>query len=457
MKLGRIIFLSLLVLSQIRGQELHIVLPDTAIHVTDVRRVLPALQDALRSSGNRGQLGTVYQLHTVSMDSSLADLILRFREDSIPVPLPDTLVVFDEKGRPLPQLASFLQGRWIKPERYLYSGGHPGWQVRSRSYFRSRNGYGIRYDVRDVSHQTVQILAGYDSQGTRGGELVGEIALDLPNFLGTLRYLQIHWRRLSAVTQMIELAYTEPRLPLLPVGSHLAFRQALRDTLYLERDVKVQLTSLPGQKWNTAIGVGTRILNVTGHGNLQGLKSYRQQSINLSLQRQTFDRPVNSARGWQFQLFLEGGTLSGAHIRSRAALARLELRLGGVWAPSRVTFAQEIQAIGILTANYSPQISEYGQFGGGKTLRGYQEDQFLSPWGVISRSELRIPMGTAARWHLFMDNGRLAEVPWLASVGFGFVLDAGRELIQLDLAWNREDSFRGAKVHLRLIGLLAGE
>jgi hypothetical protein len=440
-----------------QSQELHIVLPDTTIHVNDVRRVLPALQESLRSLGNRGQLGTIYQLQVVSMDSSLANLSLHFRDATIPVPIPDTLVVFDEKGRGLPQLASFLHGSGIVPGSYLHSGERPGWQVSSRSYFRSEKGYGIRYDVHDVSNQTVQILAGYDRQGSRTGELVGEIALDLPNFLGTLRYLQIHWRRLSAVTQTIRLAYTEPRLPLLPVGSHLAFRQALRDTLYLERDFKVQLTSLPGQQWNTAIGIGTRILHVTDHGNEQGLNSYHQQSINLSLQRQTFDRPTNPVRGWQFRLFLEGGTLSGVHLDSRAALAQFELRLGAVWSPSRVTLAQEIRTVGILAANYSPQVSEYGQFGGGASLRGYQEDQFLSPWGIVSRSELRLPAGTTSRWHLFMDNGRLAEVPWLASVGFGFVLHAGRELIQLDLAWNREDSFRGAKIHLRLIGLLAGE
>jgi outer membrane protein assembly factor BamA len=394
------------------------------------------------------------------MDSSMANLSLRFREDSIPVPPPDTLVVFDEGGRELPQLSSFLQGSGITRGRYLHSGERPGWQVWSRSYFRTENGYGIRYDVRDVSNQTVQILAGYDRQDSRAGELVGEIALDLPNFLGTLRYLQIHWRRLSAVTQTIRLAYTEPSLPFLPVGSHLAFRQALRDTLYLERDFKVQLTSLPGQQWITAIGVGTRILHVTGHGNAQGLKSYRQQSINLSLQRQTFDRsanPVRPVRGWQFRLFLEGGTLSGTHIDSKAALAQLELRLGAVWTPSRITLAQEIRTVRILGVNYSPQVSEYGQFGGGASLRGYQEDQFLSPWGIVSRSELRMPAGTTSRWHLFMDNGWLAEVPWLASVGFGFVLHAGREQIQLDLAWNKEDSFRGAKIHLRLIGLLAGE
>ncbi|MFC1484046.1 hypothetical protein ACFL6Q_03220, partial [Candidatus Neomarinimicrobiota bacterium] len=336
-------------------------LPDTAIHVTDVRHVLPALQESLRSSGNRGQLGTVYRLEVVSMDSSMTNLSLRFCEDSISVPLPDTLVVFDEKGRGLPQLSSYLQGTWNTPRRSLQSGGRPGWQVWNKTYFRTENGYGIRFDVRDVSNQTVQILAGYDRQGSRAGELVGEIALDLPNFLGTLRYLQIHWRRLSAVTQTIRLAYTEPRLPLLPVGSHLAFRQALRDTLYLERDFKIQLTSLPGQQWNTAIGVGTRILHVTGHGNAQGLKSYRQQSINLSLQRQTFDRPANPVRGWQFRLFLEGGTLSGTHIDSKAALAQLELRLGAVWTPSRITLAQEIRTVRILGVNYSPQVSEYGQ------------------------------------------------------------------------------------------------
>lgn len=458
MKHGWIIILGgLLGLSQVFAQELHLVLPDTAIHVTDAGRALPALERALRSAGLRGQLGTAYRLQSISMDSSLTDIVLRFHEESVSIPLPDTMIITDEQGRGLPHLEPYLQGVRNAHVSYLYSGERPGWQIGEKTYFRSDNGYGIRYDMRDISNQTVQVIAGYDRQGAERGELVGEIALDLPNFLGTLRYLHIYWRRLSDVTQSMKFAYSEPRLPILPVGGQLAFRQALRDTMYIERHIKVQLTSTPDQEWNTAIGVGSRTLHVTDHGIAQGLRSYQQHSINLSLQRQTYDHPANPVKGWQFALDCECGTLSGIAINSQAALAQFEMQVGAVWTPSKITFAQEIQATGIVPWYYSPQISEYGRFGGGKSLRGYREDQFLTPWGIVSRTEFRLPAGTAARWHLFIDNGHLAGIPWLMSLGTGVVLRADRELIQLDLAWNREDSFRSAKLHLRLIGLLAGD
>ena len=447
----------------LRSQVVEVVLPDTVLRVPSIQEVIPVLTDRLVNEGYRGRLGSVYRLERAVLgEESEVRLNLNFRGEGVPVPPPDTVVAHDSEGAGQPELITFLRVADPPPGGFLPSAGQPAWRVVRKSYFGREEGYGILYNLEDVSRKTVQVLAAYDEQGDRAGlsggqtgRLVGEVILDLPNFMGTLRYLRVHWRRLSPVTQTINLAYAEPRLPLLPLGAQVSFYQDLRDTLYLQRDVKVQMTSLPEQGWSAALGVGMRNLQVTPHGRNRGLVPYHLRNVNLALQRQTLDHPVNPSRGFRVSLALEGGTVTGVGVSPRAALGRGQLKATWVGSIARLTLAQEVQAMGLASFDFTPQLADFGRFGGSATLRGYRENQFLAPWGAVSRTELRFRTSPATRLHLFLDAGRLAEVDWLAAAGVGLVLRAGQNLIQLDFAWNRDDIFRTGKIHLRLVNFLS--
>ncbi len=456
MRLPFLILLCGCLVPPLRGQAAKVVLPDTTLLVSSIPQVTSVLTDRLVSEGRRGRLGSVYRLESVVMgkwpDSSLT---LKYQGGDIPVPPPDTIVAHNGAGVGLPNLVTFLRVAAPPPGGSLQSASRPAWRVKEKSYFSRGEGYGVRYSLEDVSRKTVQVLAAYDEQGGPAGRLVGEITLDLPNFLSTLRYLHVHWRRLNPATQTIDLVYAEPRLPLLPLGARVLFSQDLRDTLYLQRDVKVQLTSLPAQGWSAALGVGMRNLQVTTRGQGRGLVPYRFRNINLSLERQTLDHPANPSRGYRLRLALEGGTVTGVEVSPQAALGRGRLDATWVGSIARLTLAQEVRALGLATLEFRPQQADFGRFGGSATLRGYREDQFLVPWGVVSRTELRFRTGPASRTHLFLDTGFLTGVDRLAAVGFGLLLKAGQNLIQIDLAWSREDNFRTGKVHLRLVNFLS--
>ena len=457
MRLPVIILLCSCLVPPLRGQVVKVVLPDTVLLVSSIPQVTPVLTDRLVSEGCQGRLGVVYRLESVVMEKwSDSSLTLKYHGEDIPVPPPDTIVAVNGEGTGLPNLVTFLRVAAPPQGGFLQSASRPAWRVVDKSYFSRGEGYGIRYRLEDVSRKTVQVLAAYDEQGDPpAGGLVGEITLDLPNFLGTLRYLHVHWRRLNPATQTIDLAYTEPRLPLLPLGGQVSFSQDLRDTLYLQRDVKVQLVSLPAQGWSAAFGVGMRNLQVTPHGRDRGLVPYRFRNVNLSLERQTLDHPVNPSRGYRVSVALEGGTVAGVDVSPRAALGRG--RLKATWAGSiaRLTLAQDVQIMSLAALEFTPQLADFGRFGGSATLRGYREDQFLVPWGVVSRTELRFRTGPATRIHFFLDAGCLAGFDRLAAVGIGLLLKAGQNLIQIDLAWNRDDEFRTGKVHLRLVNFLS--
>ena len=438
------------------AQSVEVILPDTTYRVDSPRQVRSLLTARLASAGTAGSLGSIYRLRALDWNSApIQGLQAQFDVVASAVPPPDTVVVRDHQGVGYPQLAALLRAANPAPSSYLFSAGRPTWQVRDRRYFGHGSGYGVLYDLVDVAPKTVQVLAGYDPPGNGSGGLVGEVTLELPNFLGALRFLRIHWRRLSQVTQTIDLSYSEPWLPLVPLGAQLAFTQDLRDTLYIQRGMTVLLTSLPGQDWSVALGAGLRNLNVLPHGTAAGLVSHRRRQLEISIQRQTLDHPANPSAGFHLGLTGRGGSLAGPKISPRAALGRVTLRATVVRSRVRLTWAQDIAVSGLLATRYTPQLPDFIPFGGSLTLRGYREDQFLVPWGVSSRTELRYRTGATSRLHLFADAAWLTDHGVLAAGGLGFLIQLGQNLLQLDLAWNGSDNFRTGKVHIRLINFIS--
>lgn len=442
----------------LHGQGADLVLPDTTLSVASPDELHSSVARRLAREGVRGELGTVYHLQALGWNPGRdGKLRLVFSQAVAAVPPPDTVIVRDDTGRMLPSLSTILGAADPRSGSILNSASQPALRVNRRAYYRHGAGYGVLYDVKDVSQKRLQLLAAYDRPEGQPGQVVGEVMMDLPNLFGTLRYLHIELRRLSPATQTINLAYAEPRLPLLPMGGQIKFLQDLRDTLYVQRDLKVQLTSPPGPGWHWAAGIGQRDLRVSSHGREQGLVPYRLQNMNLSLYRLTYDEPFNPREGYRVTLDLEGGTLVGEQIGPQATLSRGQLEVEGVISRASLTLAQQVQAMGLFATDYEPQPADMGRFGGSASLRGYREDQFFAPWGVVSRTELRYRTGTFSRLHLFTDLAALPDRRVLAAAGVGLVLRAGQNLIQVDFAWNRADDFHTGKVHLRVVNFLTVE
>lgn len=439
------------------ARQIRLVLPDTTLNAASGAAVKPILESELARKAAQGRLGLVFVLEGRANDSGDgSNTILKFGTAHRPVPPADTLIVADTSGRAIRGLERLL--RTVDPTRqaHLTSNGRAGYVVQRKSYFSTSTGadqgYGVLYQLNDISTARIQVLGAYENAGGGKGQWVGELSLELPNLLGSLRYLRIELRRLSSATQQLGLTYAEPYLAIFPVGGRVSFSQDTRDSLYVQRDLKVQLTSLPGQPWNVALGIGRRELQVTGGAAGQ---SYRSSTINLALFRSTLDRYPNPGRGYQLDLESETGTLTGPLLPPDAALSRARLKgllivSPGWLARFNLVWAQELLALGTAGHRYDPQAADFGRFGGSTSLRGYREDQFAAVWGVVSRSELRYRSGPTSRLHLFVDSARLAGLEPLLAAGAGLVVSAGGNLIQVDFAWTRHDRWQEGKVHFRL-------
>lgn len=452
MKKGWDILVLILLAAVVHGQELEVVLPDTIITLPSIAILEKQLEGRLEKAGRAGALGSQYHLQRITLNSQAGTpLSIRIGIESGNIPPADTIIVLLNGQSVSSQVAHLLASPEPLAGRVLHAAGRPTFRVR-QVYFRKEKGYGVLYDLADVSRKTLQALAAWEQEKGQPGRLVGEVNLDLPNFLGPFRYLHIDFRRLAAATETFGLTYAEPKLPWVPLGARFDFYQDLRDTLFVQRDLKVQLTSLPGPEWSVALGVGQRVLTVNERGQAQGLVPYRNQNVNLSLVRNRLDHPVNPTTGTQLAFDLEGGTVAGASIQNHAGLVKGSGHILWVGSLKRFVFAQQFRLTGVAGINYEPQLADFGRFGGSRSVRGYREDQFLSPWGVVSRSELRYRIGLS-RLHLFTDMGFIDDNT-LASAGVGFLIQGGPNLIQVDFGWSSADDFRTGKVHLRVVNFL---
>jgi outer membrane protein assembly factor BamA len=429
-----------------------VVLPDTTIAGLPVNEVSAAMKGRLGALGDPA-LG--YRLQSVQLSDE--NYRLQFSPLEMAAPL-DCVIVRDSTGLDLPLLTRLAATQRKMPGQWLSAGPGLVWKIDRRRTFRGRNGYGLLYTVSDQSRQTVQGLAAYDQSADGPPRLVGSLALDLPNVFGPLRHFRLDFRRLSAITQTLDLAYIEPRLPGLPVGLAVDYQQDLRDTLFVQREGGLQLRSLPGAGWSASAGIGWRQLHVTPHGESEGLQPYRQKQLRFSLRRERFDRPVNPTSGYAVMLAGAGGNLTG-DLPGRAALIQGNFTLSWVAAWQQLIWYQSWTGAVATGIGYKPQSADFTSFGGGASVRGYREDHLLAARGLTLRNELRFTMGEEGRIHLLGDMAMVETVEgrqWLVGAGFGIVVPTGTSRLQLDVAWNRDDRFRVPKLHLRIINILAG-
>ena len=129
----------------------------------------------------------------------------------------------------------------------------------------------------------------------------------------------------------------------------------------------------------------------------------------------------------------------------------------------RNVVAWEVEGIARFTD--APFVPLYDQFyvGGARTLRGYDEDQFLGSRLAWSRLEYRYLLGALSRVFLFADTGYIfsrreeGERVVLSErlktgYGFGLRVDSAIGILGVDYGLGEGDSFADGKVHVSVEG-----
>ncbi|GBD07510.1 Outer membrane protein assembly factor BamA [bacterium HR21] len=322
-----------------------------------------------------------------------------------------------------------------------------GWLelVEPPQLFRIADGrWGVLFRVRERATARFDGFLGYAPAAGWNGMLQAR----LDNLFGTGRSGTLRWYRAGAQLQELLLQYEEPFPPFALIRGRFEMRQ--HDTLYTEVGWELGfrwLGTLAHGWWLELVG-GRRRVEPSGVASLAPSLSW-YGGVGAELQRlQPRDNPVRGVLlrvfptvRWQRVL----GSSQGQRGRFASALD------AEVFLPVRFPFVVRLHGHGRLLWGRTLQREEFYRLGGVQTLRGYREAQFLSPragWGGI---EGRWVLGGHDHVGAFVELGWIDSVGWRHGFGLQWQFHTAVGVLQLSLAWGRDDRLQEAKLGVRVL------
>ena len=242
--------------------------------------------------------------------------------------------------------------------------------------------------------------------------ITGELNINLNNLLQTGKRLHLHYRRFNINAQTVEFNYYHPVL-IGPIDSKLDFSLLRQDTSFL--NVSRQI-SLFVRSAGTTLGI------------FSGLMTSRRLSSTISPQSLSFDNYIYGfTYEWKnlndFFMPRKGQKIFGrfsagnktvleeippqSNFRINNSQFSFDFKIENYVTKKRATVFSSL-ALGKIYNNTNTYfLGDYYRFGGLKSLRGFNENNFFSSSYIISNLEYRIYTEESSYIFLFYDQGVL--------------------------------------------------
>lgn len=290
--------------------------------------------------------------------------------------------------------------------------------------------------------------------------LTGVVDVAFRNIASSGRDLAVGWRRDGLAGSRLAVAYRERFLLDSPLDLALDLSQHVRDTTFTAQTLAL-VASLPLTRV-LAVEAGAAVDRSVFHVGLEGNTLRLRPRIGLlygSPQSETEGRrygamEVRAESAWRRNDLAGPGVVDRARVRQTLFSGRFE---AGAPLAARLGLAARGAWFVLTSDEVEVPASEWFEFGGQATLRGYREDQFRGDQVAYGGIELHYGSSREAQVYAFVDAGALRRkrsgAPREASVhvgsGAGLRADVGSGA--LDLAFGVGDGgFGDLKVHIGL-------
>ena len=319
---------------------------------------------------------------------------------------------------------------------------------------------GILIRVKEGKPNRFDGILGYvPALGNQKGYVTGLIDLEFRNLFGTARSFSASWIRENQSTQALMLKYREPWIASIPLDGRVGFNQRKQDSTYLRRSYDFELSYSVSQDFSVGLS-------------FQQSAVYPSERTNNPVERSTSsvlggllwyddrENPENPVGGVLYRTSYETGSKSVSKSGgSRITRVTLDLEY------YISTLPRQVMALALHGRDIESNVMEQGdliRIGGTSTLRGYRESQFLCSRVVWINAEYRFLSGPRSQVFGFLDGAYLAlkDRPAAGLVGseqskvgygVGARIESGVGIIGFSIGLGEGDTFRTAKLHLRLI------
>jgi outer membrane protein assembly factor BamA len=341
-------------------------------------------------------------------------------------------------------------------------------QQPQEQFYNNYNSCLLVYDVEQRGLNRLEGALGYNP-GTEqiDGFVFGFLDLSFYNPFGDGKNFFLQWNRPSQTSNRVRVNFEYPYPAGIPFETSLAIEQEKFRDIYLSLNAEINVSQT--FSLNDKLQAGFRWSKITAQGeSFRSIFDSRVYQASLGLALSSFEDQIMDLSGRSLAV-----RLSYIHKRLYRTLgitpddnsfnpfkAELMLRVGVelsslFFADVKGNFAGFSEDESLISA------AEMIKLGGRETLRGYSEEQFITPRAGWTNLEIGVYQKTQLKAYLFADMGyaRLTDIysdqdardfqdEFLFGAGFGFHLFSGETGLDLNIGWSKDDSFGEGKLYL---------
>ena len=349
----------------------------------------------------------------------------------------------------------------FKPYRNAAIGEHftqIGSQLMSRYYFISKipdyhfgkiNDYtlGAMMKFEPNFESSVSGIVGFNKLNNRS-RFIGEINLNLENYLKKAEKFNLFWKRTDSLSQVITIGTFLPHPFNWNNGVEMQYHHEVFEGLYAFREKKLLLHTFLPMLNSFNLGYTTGQIIPTETGLFNGYKKSQYKAFSVVSKNDVRNDRLFPSRGKLINSTIDGG-LDNEIIFFKGYLEMQSFH--GLKNDMYIKLQWMGHGIGYLN-NQVPK-SRYLHFGGSKTLRGYQEHAFIATQYQVFTLEFNYRPLLSLQTNFFADIGSTELIPtdrYLIGYGIGLNQINENSIIKLVYALSNEKKSNG-KIHIILV------
>ncbi len=342
-------------------------------------------------------------------------------------------------------------------------------KIEAPNYLVNSKGEGIlEISLEEKNTNTFDGIIGYvpASDNNTTGYLTGFVNISLRNLFGTGRSTAIRWQQETSQTQELELKYLEPWILNYPFNLTVEFFQRKQDSTYVKRTYGGTLEFLATENISASLILESESI-IPSANKAESITVFNSSSLNSGLQLK-LDYRDNILAPTKGLYFISTYKFRSKKINKNQIEGNIdqvfnnyELDFGGYYS----LFKNQVIALGLHAKEIIGKdfdISDYFQFGGANTLRGYRENQFLGNRIFWSNVEYRFMLSPQSYIFAFYDLGyflinenissnfpRLSD--YKSGYGIGLSIETGLGIMKISYAFSEGSSITNGLIHFGLV------
>ncbi len=285
----------------------------------------------------------------------------------------------------------------------------------------------------------------------------GNIDFDFKNLLKHAETISLHWKRIKSGSQNLTVKLKYPyifALPLEPLGA-LEIDKVQSSYINLETKLGVAYIFPNNDKLPVSYShFASKVLNAKGQTSIQDVS---HNFLNIGYQSKHLDYIFNPANGYEINAIIGKGIRNLAEKKSSIYKANINITyFKSIYKKLVLKLISQHQSI---FSNSTINQNEMLKFGGYKSMRGFDEEQFFAEKTLRTALEIRFLYEKKSAAYLFYDSGfmfqKSQKTQFLQGMGMGVELSTKAGKFNFSYAIGKEQGKKlqllDTKIHISFI------